>query len=108
MGIDVNSARGIGSYHDYEDPLLGIEGHWQEEGRDKAVRVETSCPYGDYLREAGCADLCRVLLCRFEEETARPMNPNYRLEQLEKIISAGDDSCVFVHRLGKNMDQGKS
>ncbi len=99
MSIDTNSARSIGSYHDYEDPLLGIDGHWQEEGKHKAVRIETHCPYGDYLHDVDCPDVCRILLCRFEEETAKPMNPNYYLDPLEKIIARGDDACVFVHRL---------
>ncbi len=99
MNIDPNDAHSIGTYQDYEDPILGIEGYWQENGKNKAIRIETSCPYGDYLRSVNCADVCRVLVCEFENATGRQMNPNYRLEPLNKTIANGDDNCEFIHRL---------
>jgi hypothetical protein len=99
LAIDVGSARSLGSVHDYEDPLLGIAGHWQEEGRSRAVRVETECPIGSRLRPTGCADFCRVIVHAFEEETLRAMNPSYRLEPLGELLSAGDARCTFVHRV---------
>lgn len=102
LGIDPDSARGLGSVHDYEDGLLGITGHWAEEGADRAVRIETACPIGERLRAAGCPDFCRVLVHAFEEETLKALNPRYRLEPLGDLISAGDGRCVFVHRVSRD------
>jgi hypothetical protein len=99
LGIDPTSARSLGSVHDYEDPLLGIRGHWTEEGRARAVRVETECPIGERLRAADCPEFCRVIVHAFEEATLREMNPRYALEPLEELLSAGDARCTFVHRV---------
>lgn len=99
LAIDPSSARSLGSIHDYEDPLLGIEGSWAEEGRGRAVRHETLCPIGDYLRGESCPDFCRVLVHAFEEATLRAMNASYVLEPLGELISAGEKKCVFVHRV---------
>ena len=99
LAIDPSSARSLGAVHDYEDPLLGIEGTWAEEGRERAVRHETVCPIGDYLRDRTCPDFCRVLVHAFEEATLRAMNPRYELEPLGELISGGEKKCVFVHRV---------
>lgn len=99
LAIDAGSARSLGSVHDYEDPLLGIEGRWVEESRARAVRHETLCPIGDFLRQESCPDFCRVLVHAFEEATLRALNPGYVLEPLAELRSAGAERCVFVHRV---------
>jgi hypothetical protein len=99
LHIDPTSARSLGSVHDYEDPLFGITGHWTQEGRTQATRIETECPIGARLRSHGCPDFCRVLVHAFEEETLQTMNPRYRLDPLGELISGGDARCTFVHRL---------
>jgi hypothetical protein len=102
LAIDAGSARSLGSVHDYEDPLLGIEGRWAEESRARAVRHETLCPIGDFLRQESCPDFCRVLVHAFEEATLRSLNPDYTLEPLTELRSAGADRCVFVHRVDQS------
>ncbi len=104
LAIDVTSARSLGSVHDYEDPLLGIAGTWAEEGLDRAVRHETLCPIGDYLRGHGCPDFCKVIVHAFEEATLQALNPRYRLEPLSELISAGETKCVFEHRFAPGAD----
>lgn len=49
LDIDVNSAASIGRYHDYEDPIFGVEGHWETDEAGNAVRVETKCVVCDQL-----------------------------------------------------------
>jgi hypothetical protein len=100
LAIDPGSARSLGRVHDYEDPLLGIEGHWAEEGRARAVRVETLCPIGDLLLERRCPDFCRVLVHAFERATLEALNPRYELEPLTELRSAGAARCTFTHRVG--------
>lgn len=99
LRISPESAASLATIHGYEDPLLDIDGRDEEASRDRAVRIETRCPLGERLQREGCADFCRVLVHAFETETLTAMNPRYRLEPLETLLSAGDHQCRFVHHV---------
>lgn len=102
LDIDVNSAASIGRYHDYEDPIFGVEGHWETDEAGNAVRVETKCVVCDQLdkvtRGAGCPDFCRHIVKAMEEGTGKAMNDTYVVE-IGSLLSNGDKTCRFTHKL---------
>lgn len=100
MGVDPQRMDQMAALQDREDELFGVTGHWELREADHAIKVETACPF------AACAsdmpELCTEVVHRFETETFRALNPTYTLEKLpEPGLSAGGESCRFVHRIRK-------
>jgi hypothetical protein len=89
----------LARYHDYEDPLLGIEGHWEKTTQSESIRIETDCFLGDYLKEQKCHQVCQKLVCSMEVQTVNSLNENYSLVEPQELISKGDSRCVFIHRV---------
>ncbi|GAB1621522.1 hypothetical protein AAOGI_15720 [Agarivorans albus] len=103
MNIDQHSARAIGSYHDYEDPIFGVEGHWEIDANGDPVRVETACvACEDLMRESQdpkCSgEFCRHIVSAMENATGCAINPNYKVEIIA-LLTEGDESCRFVHHV---------
>ncbi len=102
MNIDPDSARSIGSYHDFEDPIFGVEGHWDNSSQDTPIRTETSCDMCDHLnvisKGKGCGDFCRYLVVAMEEGTGTAINDRYVVE-VQSLLTEGDEDCRFVHKL---------
>ncbi len=105
MNIDINHAGSIGRYHDYEDPICNIEGHWEVFEPNYSVRVETKCSMADKLEKisggSNCPEFCRELVMAFESETGKSMNKNYKVEIEGELLTEGATSCRFVHKLEK-------
>lgn len=102
MNIDPNCARSIGRYHDFEDPIFGVTGHWDDSTPGQHLRVETACDMCDHLdaitQGKGCPEFCRQLVVAMEEGTGQTINPNYQVE-VAALLTEGDESCRFVHRI---------
>jgi uncharacterized protein YeeX (DUF496 family) len=99
MDMQPEDVSTMARYHDYEDPLLGIEGHWEKKSKTESVRIETVCFLGDYIKEQKCHQVCQKLVCAMEIETVRSLNEEYNLDEPQELISKGDSRCVFVHRI---------
>ena len=102
MNIDVNNPASIGTYHDYEDPIFGVVGHWDQDNEGNAVRVETECVVCEQLNKvskgAGCPDFCRHVVNAMEMGTGKAMNDTYIVE-ITSLLSDGDDACRFTHKV---------
>ncbi|MEZ8991504.1 hypothetical protein AB4266_17925 [Vibrio breoganii] len=102
MNIDTNSAASIGTYHDYEDPIFGVKGHWEQDSEGNPVRVETECVVCDQLNKvskgAGCPDFCRHVVNAMEMGTGTAMNDTYVVE-IGSLLSEGDETCRFTHKI---------
>ncbi|WP_394245320.1 hypothetical protein [Vibrio astriarenae] len=105
MKIDTSSPKSIGSYHDFEDPIFGITGHWETSEQGEPVRVETQCTGCELFLAATdnkqChSDFCRYMVKELEQNTGSAMNDAYEVEILE-LLTEGDSACRFVHRIKK-------
>lgn len=105
MKIDTSSPKSIGSYHDFEDPIFGITGHWETSEQGEPVRVETRCTGCELFLAATdnkqChSDFCRYMVKELEQNTGSAMNDAYEVEILE-LLTEGDSACRFVHRIKK-------
>ncbi|USD68022.1 hypothetical protein [Vibrio sp. SCSIO 43136] len=103
MNIQPTIARSVGAYHDYEDPILGVEGHWETNSEGEAIRVETSCVVCDDLMKATqnkhCrSDFCRHIVHAMESSTGKAINAKYKVGIIS-LLTEGDTSCQFVHRI---------
>lgn len=102
MGIDTNSAASIGTFHDYEDPIFGVKGHWEQDDAGNPVRVETECIVCDQLNKIsngiGCPDFCRHVVKAMEMGTGTAMNDTYIVE-IGALLSDGDKTCRFTHKI---------
>lgn len=102
MNIDTSSAASIGTYHDYEDPIFGVTGHWEQDSEGNAVRVETECIVCDQIdkvtKGAGCADFCQHIVKAMEMGTGTAMNDTYIVE-IDALLTDGDEACRFTHKL---------
>ncbi len=101
LGIDPHDPRSLGRIQDWEDDLLGVTGHWTEEGevegRRCATKHETECPFAELARQD--TRICTELVHRLETATFEAVNEGYRLVPLERLLSRGDASCTFRHEL---------
>lgn len=97
LAVDPSNARDLGRIQDWEDELLGVTGHWVQEGAHCAVKRETACPFADLatLEPRICTELVHTL----ETETFRALHPGYRLVPLTRLLSKGDPHCEFRHEL---------
>lgn len=95
--IDPHKMGDLCRIQDWEDAVVGVTGHWSERDDDRALRHETHCPYADLAAQDPriCTDLVHAL----ETETFRAVQPGYRLVPLSRLLSRGDDECVFEHRI---------
>ncbi|PSW10849.1 hypothetical protein C9J01_17775 [Photobacterium rosenbergii] len=103
MAIDINDPKSLGSYHDFEDPILGVEGHWETTENGHPVRVETACVVCDALKAATenkqCrADFCRHVVAAMEQNTGEALNPDYRVE-IHDLMTEDAEVCRFVHKI---------
>ncbi len=103
MNIDTSDAQSVGSYHDYEDPILGVEGHWEIDDEGNAIRVETACVVCDDLMRMSDDEKCRRDFCRhivsaMELGTGQAINAKYNVEIIA-LLTEGDESCEFVHTI---------
>lgn len=101
LDVDASDPRSLGRIQDWEDRLLGVTGHWTEEGtvagRRCATKHETECPFADVAAED--TRICTELVHRLESETFRAVHPGYRLVPLERLLSRGESSCTFRHEV---------
>ncbi len=103
MKINPEDPRSIGSYHDFEDPIFGITGHWETNEQGEPVRVETQCVGCDLLQAStdnqDChSDFCRHVVTALEQSTGETINPKYQVEIIA-LLTEGDEACQFVHRI---------
>jgi hypothetical protein len=98
LAIDARDMGDLGRIQDWEDRVLGIEGHWPIRGARVAEKHETSCPFAAVARHEPriCTDVVHAL----ETETFRALATSYRLVPLGRLLSKGDPACVFRHELG--------
>ena len=102
MNVDPDNAGSIGQYHDLEDPIFGVTGHWEknEEGLD--VRVETECDICEHLEKISggknCPAFCRKVITAMELGTGQAINPNYTIE-IDTLLTEGDKDCRFIHKI---------
>lgn len=104
MNIDKSDAKSVGSYHDYEDPILGVEGYWRKDSDGNAVRVETDCIVCDdlmkFTNNNQCrSDFCRHIVAAMEQGTGEAINEKYNVHIIA-LLTEGDQSCQFVHTIG--------
>lgn len=104
MMIDVNNPKQLGAYHDYEDPIFGVTGHWETNENGDPVRVETACQLCDHIMKVtngkGCPEFCRRVVGSMEQATGQAMNDTYVVE-IESLLVEGEASCRFIHKLHK-------
>ncbi|WP_375750033.1 hypothetical protein [Vibrio sp. HN007] len=103
MNIDISDAQSVGSYHDYEDPILGVEGHWDNDSEGNAIRVETTCVVCDDLMrmtsdEKCRSDFCRHIVTAMEQGTGQAINEKYNVGIIA-LLTEGDESCKFLHTI---------
>lgn len=103
MNIDTSDAQSVGSYHDYEDPILGVEGYWETDSNGNAIRVETACVVCDDLmrmtNDEKCrSDFCRHIVTAMEMGTGQAMNEKYNVGIIA-LLTEGDECCKFVHTI---------
>lgn len=100
MGIDANVPSSIGLFHDFEDPVFGVEGHWEktEEGLD--VRVETACKVCDHLDKItqgkSCPAFCHKIMVAMENGTGQALNDKYYIK-VHSLLTEGSDACRVSH-----------
>lgn len=97
LRVDVQDAGDLGRIQDWEDRVLGVTGHWTVREREVAEKHETACPFADLAAHE--PRICTELVHELETETFRALNPSYRLVPLERLLSRGDEVCVFRHRI---------
>jgi hypothetical protein len=111
MKIDPSCPRSIGRYHDFEDPVFGVTGHWERNEYLDPVRVETSCPACDQLmaltKGQGCGSFCRNIILAMELNTGTSLNRDYYVE-VESLLTEGDETCRFIHKIKCKFDQQKA
>lgn len=102
MNIDPNNAKSIGQYHDFEDPIFGVVGHWEKNDEGHDVRVETECGICDHLEKVTdgkqCPAFCRKVVTAMEMGTGQAINENYVVE-IDSLLTDGDKDCRFIHRI---------
>lgn len=103
MNIDANDAGSIGRYHDFEDPIFGVEGYWGTTEDGEPVRIETSCSacvnLFNMTDDAQCrSDFCRQLVEPMEQSTGSTINSKYQVEAIA-LMTEGAETCQFVHRI---------
>ncbi|MGR5092760.1 hypothetical protein ACPV5O_09800 [Vibrio maritimus] len=106
MNIDSHSPRSIGSYHDYEDPIFGVTGHWEVSATGEDIRVETACSACDDLQRltnnrACRGDFCKHLVAAMENATGQAINEKYRVDIIS-LLTEDEQACRFVHRIERS------
>jgi hypothetical protein len=97
LGLDPARMDSLAALQDWEDRVLGVEGHWPERGPRVAIKHETACPFVDLA--ARDVRFCTDLVHALETESFRALAPRYRLVPLDRLLSRGDAYCVFRHEL---------
>ncbi|MGI9275060.1 MAG: hypothetical protein ACR2PT_09495 [Endozoicomonas sp.] len=105
MNINPQDPRSLGSYHDFEDPIFGITGHWETNDKGESVRVEAQCVGCDLFLAATddkqChSDFCRHMVMALEQNTGQTLNNDYQVE-IVTLLTEGDTDCRFIHKLQK-------
>ncbi|MBC7002988.1 hypothetical protein BIZ37_10500 [Photobacterium sp. BZF1] len=108
INIDTQCPRSLGSYHDFEDPIFGIAGHWEQGENGEPVRVETQCTACELLQAATdnkqChSDFCRFMVKELEQNTGASLNELYEVEILDLLVE-GKDTYRFVHRINNQIE----
>ncbi|MGI9275216.1 MAG: hypothetical protein ACR2PT_10285 [Endozoicomonas sp.] len=102
MNIDPQDPKSIGSYHDFEDPVFGVTGHWEKTSDGHPVRVETACLACDHINKItdgkGCPAFCRKVVKALEVGTGTTLNENYIVE-IDSLMSGGEATCRFIHKI---------
>ncbi|OGW17963.1 MAG: hypothetical protein A3G93_04045 [Nitrospinae bacterium RIFCSPLOWO2_12_FULL_45_22] len=97
LNIDVNDMSSLAKIQDWEDQLAGVKGEWVERGPKRAIKRERECPFSELLKS--CPEFCTHLAYELERATFQTLNPTYRLEKLEALLSKGDSYCEFIHQI---------
>lgn len=97
LEVDVERMDSLAAIQDWEDRVFGVTGHWTAVDAASASRCETACPFAKAA--SGAPELCFDVIHRLETETFRTLNPRYELLPLESLLSKGQASCRFEHRL---------
>ncbi len=107
LDVDPTDPRSLGRIQDWEDDLLGVTGHWCDEGAEGetrgATKRETACPYADLAAED--TRFCTDLVHRLETETFRAVVPSYRLVPLTRLLSRGAAACEFRHEVPTSVEK---
>ena len=97
LGVDVQDMGELGRIQDWEDRVTEVTGHWVVRERAVAEKHETECPFSDIAAHE--PRICTELVHALETETFRTLNPSYRLVPLDRLLSKGDEACVFRHQI---------
>lgn len=110
MNVDVNDPAQIGRFHDFEDPIFGVTGHWETSEDGHPMRVETGCQLCEHIMKItkgkGCPAFCEKVVYALEMGTGTAMNDTYYVE-IDGLLTGGDDACRFIHKL-KNANISES
>lgn len=100
MNIDPNNPSSIGLLHDFEDPALGVVGHWEKTADGQDIRVETACGVCDHLKkitgEENRPAFCHKIMTAFENGTGQALNEKYYIK-VHTLLTEGDDACRVSH-----------
>lgn len=119
LRIDPNDVRSIGKIQEWVDDTVGVEGIWIESDVNRAVRLETWCPYvgaqlpyvkgkadkkldPEFLAgktcEGDCSYFCNGFMVNWVNYWIKYYNPDFELEPVKTLIPAGDEFCEFVYK----------
>ncbi len=124
LKIDTNDIRSIGKYQEWVDDTLGVEGHWIESDVNRAVRLETWCPYAGrdipYVSPAGqdnpessatgnpdYSEFCSYFMVDWLQHFIESCNPEFEVAPLTCMIPKGDECCEFVYKRKKPYGGGE-
>lgn len=119
LRIDPNDVRSIGKIQEWVDDTVGVEGIWIESDVNRAVRLETWCPYvgaqlpyvkgkadkklnPEFLAgktcEGDCSYFCSGFMVDWLNFWVQYYNPDFEVEPVKAMIPAGDEFCEFVYK----------
>jgi len=100
--IDINDARTLGRFMDFEDNIFGIEGEYVEYTKKKAVRRQFHCPWADMIVANNAVPLCTKMMTGYMEGVRDAMKEaGAKLKDLGHIpmLTTGDPYCELVWEL---------
>lgn len=100
MNIDPDNPSSIGLFHDFEDPVFGVEGRWEKTDDGQDVRVETACIVCDHLEKISngknCPAFCHKIVGAMENSTGQALNDKYYIK-IHTVMTDGDKVCRATH-----------
>ncbi len=117
LRIDPSDIRSAGSFQEWIDDTLGVEGIWVESDVSRAVRHETWCPFVDHgipldptckgkydpsYRDntscvKGCPEYCSVFMRGWLNDFLKSVNPEFEVEPMRHLMPNGDEYCEMVY-----------